>query len=278
MDIFTFIIIFLFGTIIGSFLNVVIFRLNTGKSIAKGSSICMTCNRDLRWYELVPIFSFLIQGGKCRRCKESISSQYPLVEFLTGVVFVLIAYHFLPTLLFSASLYLFLIVLYAFVFSLLIVIGVYDIRHKVIPDKLVYLYAFISFLSIFVNTLGYGSLFVLPSLSHIIAGPIIALPFALIWYLSGGKWMGLGDAKLMLGLGFMLGLPLGASSLVLAFWIGAIVGLFIMFFSRHLPDGKVGKISMKTEIPFAPFLIISAFIVFLFNLDIFALASIFQFN
>lgn len=268
MNILIFVCIFLFGTIIGSFLNVVIFRLNTGKSIAKGSSICMTCNRDLRWYELVPIFSFLIQAGKCRRCKESISCQYPLVEFITGVVFVLIAYHFLPTLLFSPTSYLFLVVLYAFLFSLLIVIGVYDIRHKVIPDKLVYLYTFVSFLSILLS----------PSLSHIIAGPIIALPFALIWYLSDGKWMGLGDAKLMLGLGFMLGLPLGASSLVLAFWIGAVVGLLIMFLSRHIPLGKAGKISMTTEIPFAPFLIISAFIVFLFNLDIFALASIFQFN
>ncbi|MFA7000245.1 MAG: prepilin peptidase [Candidatus Paceibacterota bacterium] len=267
MNILAFIIIFLFGTIIGSFLNVVIFRLNTGKSIAKGRSICMTCNRDLRWYELVPIFSFLIQRGKCRRCGESISCQYPLVEFLTGITFVLIAHHFLPTLLFSSSTYLFLVVLYAFIFSLLIIIGVYDIRHKVIPDKLVYLYIFISFLSIFLS----------PSLSHLIAGPIIALPFALIWYLSGGKWMGLGDAKLMLGLGFMLGLPLGVSSLILAFWIGAVVGLLIMSFSRHLPDDKVGKISMKTEIPFAPFLIISAFIVFLFNLDIYTLSSLFLF-
>lgn len=270
MNTLAFIIIFLFGTIIGSFLNVVIFRFNTGKSIAKGRSICMTCNRDLRWYELVPIFSFLIQGGRCRRCKESISCQYPLVEFITGIAFVLIAYHFLPTLLFSSFLYLFLVVLYAFLFSLLIVIGVYDVRHKVIPDQLVYLYTFISFISIFINTGGYGSLFVLPSLLHIIAGPIIALPFALIWYLSSGKWMGLGDAKLMLGLGFMLGLPLGVSSLVLAFWIGAVVGLLIMFFSHS-------KVNMKTEIPFGPFLIISAFIVFLFNLDIYTLSSLFLF-
>ncbi|MFA6392710.1 MAG: prepilin peptidase [Candidatus Paceibacterota bacterium] len=258
MNTLAFIIIFLFGTIIGSFLNVVIFRLNTGKSIAKGRSICMTCNRDLRWYELVPLFSFLIQRGKCLRCKESISYQYPLVEFITGISFVLIAYHFLPALLFSSSLYLFLVVLYAFLFSLLIVIGVYDVRHKVIPDQLVYLYTFISFFSIFLS----------PSFSHFIAGPIIALPFALIWYLSSGKWMGLGDAKLMLGLGFMLGLPLGVSSLVLAFWIGAVVGLLIMFFSRS-------KVNMKTEIPFAPFLIISAFIVFLFNLDIYTLSSLF---
>jgi len=270
MNILIFVFIFLLGTIIGSFLNVVIFRFNTGKTIVKGRSICMTCSQTLRWYELIPVFSYVFQLGKCRRCSERISHQYPLVELATGIVFVLIAYHFLPVLSLSPISYLFLLSFFVFIFSILIVISVYDIRHKIIPDKLVYVYAFVSFLSIFVNHSTFGSLFTLPSLSFIVAGPVLALPFAFLWFVSKGQWMGLGDAKLMLGIGWMLGASLGLASIILAFWIGAVVSLSIMFISRQ-------KITMKTEIPFAPFLILSTLIVFLFNLDIFSLASLFQF-
>ena len=271
MNIFTFIFIFLLGTIIGSFLNVVIYRFNTGRTIVKGRSICMTCNRNLRWYELVPILSFVLQSGKCRRCKEVISYQYPIVEFITGLVFALIAFHFLPALLFSPLSYLFLVSFFVFIFSLLIVISVYDIRHKVIPDRLVYVYIFVSFLSIFVNHLSIGSLFVIPNISYIIAGPVLAAPFALLWLISKGKWMGLGDAKLMLGIGWMLGLSLGGAAIILSFWIGSIVSLVIMLFSNS-------KVTMKTEIPFAPFLILSTLIVFLFSIDILSLVSIFSIN
>lgn len=277
MNILIFIFIFLFGAIIGSFLNVVIFRFNTGKNMVTGRSICMTCSHTLRWYELIPIFSYLFQLGKCRSCAERISHQYPLVEFMTGIIFVLIIYHFIPILFFSSLSYLFLIIFFLFLFSLLIVIAVYDFRHKIIPDALVYTFSFIGFLSIFINSTSFGPLFILPSFSSIIAGPLLALPFALLWLLSRGKWMGLGDAKLMLGLGWMLGLYLGFSVVILSFWIGAIVSLTVMFSSRYLFNNKIGKMNMKTEIPFAPFLIVSTFIVFLFNLDIFTLVRLFQF-
>jgi len=263
------IFVFLLGTIIGSFLNVVIYRFNTGKSVVSGRSICMTCNHTLRWYELIPIFSFLIQSGKCRRCASGISHQYPLVEFGTGLVFVLIALHFIPVLSFSQSSYVLLVTLFAFIFSLLIVISVYDIRHKIIPDKLVYAYAFISFLSIFINHTGVGPLLVKASLMSIVAGPLLALPFTLLWLISKGRWMGLGDAKLMLGIGWMLGTLAGVAAIMLSFWIGSVVSLAVILFSNK-------KINMKTEIPFAPFLIISTLIVFLYNLDIFSLVALFR--
>lgn len=263
-----FLFIFGLGTIIGSFLNVVIYRFNTGKTIVKGRSICMTCNRNLRWYELIPLFSFLIQKGKCRRCASRISHQYPIVEFITGIVFVLIAFKFIPILGFSYPIYLFSVIFFVFIFSLLIVISVYDLRHKIIPDKLVYIFIFLSFVSIFINQFSPGTFIELPKLSHLIAGPILALPFMLIWYFSKGKLMGLGDSKLILGIGWMLGLSLGFCAVVLSFWIGTIVSLIVMFLSKK-------KMNMKTEIPFAPFLIIGTFVTFLFSLDIPLLVSLF---
>ena len=270
MYILIFAFIFLLGTIIGSFLNVVIYRFNTGLPIVNGRSMCMTCSHKLSWYELIPLASYLFQSGKCTKCKTSISKQYFIVELVTGLMFVLIALHFLQALFISSSLYVFLVTIFVFIFSLLIVISVYDIRHKIIPDKLVSVFIAVSFLLIFVNYQTAYPLFTWPSLPAILSGPLLAAPFALLWLVSKGKWMGLGDAKLMLGIGLMLGLSLGLASIILSFWIGAIVSLIIMFFSTK-------KIGMKTEIPFAPFLIIATLIVFLFQIDIFSLARIFQF-
>ena len=129
MNILIFVFIFLLGTIIGSFLNVVIYRFNTGRTIVKGRSICMTCNRTLRWYELIPILSYVMQSGKCLRCKEVISHQYPIVEFVTGLVFVLIAYHFLPALYFVPLSYLFLVTYFDFIFSIFIHFLVFKCIH-----------------------------------------------------------------------------------------------------------------------------------------------------
>ena len=122
------IIIFGLGLIIGSFLNVVILRLNTGRSIAKGRSACPRCSNTLSWYELIPVFSFLGLRGKCRSCKAPISFQYPLVELLSAIIFVL-----LYSKIFLVEGFSFLTLL-SFVFactvaSLLLVIFVYDIRH-----------------------------------------------------------------------------------------------------------------------------------------------------
>lgn len=273
-----FIFIFLLGTIIGSFLNVVIYRFNTGRTIVNGRSICVNCNNNLRWYELIPVFSFLIQSGKCRRCASRISHQYPIVEIVTGFMFAFVAFKFLPILYVSYNLYISLVILFVFLFSILIVISVYDLRHKIIPDRLVYIFIFISFLSIFVNLSPVGHIFILPTFSSLIAGPIIALPFVLLWFFSKGRLMGLGDGKLMIGIGWMLGLSQGVFAIIISFWIGTIVSLFLMILSKKLPHlTKIGKMNMKTEIPFAPFLIISTLITFLFSLDFSSLIKLFSF-
>jgi len=241
-------IFFVLGLIIGSFLNVVIFRLNTQKSFWKtfgGRSGCMVCRHKLDWFELVPVFSFLFLRGRCRNCRTKISIQYPLVELAAGIIF---AGLFLKLQVFN-----FIYLYYAFIFSLLLVIAVYDLRHKIIPDNLSFIFGFIAFIGIF--------FFHAPTLLEFLAGPIIASPFAFFYFISRGKWMGFGDAKLALGIGWLLGFGRALSGLAVAFWLGALVGLTLMIFSK--------KYGLKSEIPFAPFLIFGTFLAFIFNLHFF---------
>lgn len=251
---------FIFGTLIGSFLNVVILRYNTG-SLLSGRSGCFSCGKTLKWYELFPLFSYLFLGGKCKKCKSMISWQYPLVELSTGFLF-------LGTYLkgytdFSA-------IVPLSILSLLIVIFVYDIHHKIIPNGIVYGFVGISFAQLFVNlnTLS----FVVPTTLDILAGPIFFIPFFAIWFFSKGMWMGLGDGKLVLGIGWMLGLVDGLSAVVLAFWIGAGISVLLLFLQRSLshlyPFSKWKMLTIKSEIPFAPFLIIGFLLVFFFDINI----------
>src|SRR5574343_775602 len=120
------IFIFILGTIIGSFLNVVIYRLNSGRKIVNDSSMCMSCGHKLKWYELIPVVSYFIQGCKCRKCRSKISAQYPIVEILTGLIFVAVSVKFLPFLMLSFWLYVLYVSLYLILFSLLVVMFVYD--------------------------------------------------------------------------------------------------------------------------------------------------------
>lgn len=244
------------GLIIGSFLNVVILRLNTQKSLG-GRSACMSCRSTLSWYELIPVFSYLGLGGKCKTCKSRISMQYPLVELLTGLVFALLFMKFgdlffHDTLIFSVS-----YAYYALVCSLLIVIAVYDIKHKIIPDILSFIIGVLGFLGLFL--FDHGSLSVhAPSLMDFMAGFVMSLPFALLWLLSRGRWMGLGDGKLLVGLGFLLGMLGILSAVIFAFWTGGLIGIILLAFSK-----KYGR---KSEVPFAPFLILGTFLVLLCDL------------
>lgn len=242
---------FLLGIIVGSFLNVVILRYNTGKSLL-GRSGCFSCGKGLRWYELIPVISYFLQSGKCRSCGSGISLQYPLVELLTGVLFALIYQQFYPGIL---SLF-----FYIFVWSFLIVITVYDLRHKIIPDGLSYTLAVI----IGLWALGHSDWYALAT------GATGFLFFASLWYLSKGRWMGLGDAKLALPLGFLLGPSLGLATLMLAFWIGAIYGLIVLSLPRS-------RVTLKSEVPFAPFLTLGAAISFFANVDFSTILHFFTF-
>lgn len=253
---------FILGTIIGSFLNVVALRFGTGRNV-RGRSFCFSCGKTLSALELVPVLSFLFLRGRCRKCKSRISMQYIAVEVLTGIVFLSV---FLK---FQSSLYvlpLFLLTFYFLLFSILIVIGIYDLKHTVVPDKLSFIFAMVALVGLFFFK-GPDYLFSHPGIFDLLAGPLFFLPFFLLWYFSGGRLIGLGDGKLAIGIGWMLGLVSGASAIILSFWIGAIFSIIFMIW------GVISKkaIGLKTEIPFAPFMILGTLIAFLSNVDILSL-------
>lgn len=255
-------IIFLLGLAIGSFLNVVIFRLESGKKIVNDRSKCMSCGHILAWYDLLPVLSFIFLKGKCRHCGKSISVQYPLIELATGVLFVLIFNFQFPISQYSnipmSIPYL------LFIASSLIVVFVYDLKYYIIPDKIVYsaIIAALGFnllndslvnnFQLFFNSqfLAYNmrnSYFINHFLAAFLAGGFF---FSIVW-LTRGKGMGGGDVKLAFLMGLILGWPMIIISVFLSFIIGSIFGIFLIL---------AGKKKMKSIIPFGPFLIFGTFV------------------
>jgi len=259
--------VFIIGAIVGSFLNVVVLRYNTGRSLA-GRSGCMTCGEKLAWRDLIPIVSYFTHGGHCQACHSRISFQYPVVEIITGLAFVFVAELFPPLTLMSAAL--FMVAIAGVVFLLGIV--VYDVHHGIIPDGLVY--GFIICGLLFRVITDGGAL-----LWPLLAGPLVALPFVILWSVSKGRWMGFGDAKLALGMGWFLGIVGGYSAVIIAFWIGAVWSVSVMalgMVEKRMRSGlflSLRRLTMKSEVPFAPFLALGFILVFLFGLDVISLFS-----
>ncbi len=280
--------LFVFGAIIGSFLNVVILRYNTGRTL-QGRSSCHSCGTTLTWIDLVPVFSYVFLRGKCRTCTSKISGQYVIVEILTGMLFALSGWFWMgkyipldtPEMMstpISPRFILLKLILTLIIVSFLVVITVYDYKHKIIPNGFVYAFAAVAFIFNCFAPQQDSIAFMWPELTTIVAGPALALPFYLLWLFSGGRWMGLGDAKLALGIGWMLGLTQGISALLIAFWLGAIVSVILLIFQevwkglskenmfRH--KFKLPRLNMKSEIPFAPFLIIGLLASFFMDYNI----------
>ncbi len=262
------IFVFILGMIIGSFLNVVIYRFNTGRGFG-GRSFCFTCRRTLSWHELVPIVSFINQRGRCHGCASRISYQYPIVEAITGLVFVSLFIKIFPFMngTFVTNFpHLFYLIFTTYLFCVLIVISVYDYHHQVIPDKLVWIFNSLAFIGVF---LFIGSTYMIhvPTLGAILAGPIIAVPFLLLWILTSGRGMGFGDVKLALGMGWLLGLQSGLAAVLVSFWIGGLFGLFILLARKN-------TYTLKSRIAFGPFMCIATFFVYLFSVTIMDILTI----
>ncbi len=271
MELFWYGFVFILGTLIGSFLNVVIYRFHTGRSV-NGRSHCMSCGETLKWYELFPIVSYLVLRARCQYCSAYIPLRYLAVELLTGFLFFLTAY-FVG---FSVP----ILAWYLVFISILIVITIYDIRHTIIPDELTLTIGVLALLKIL--ALPHGTLAV-PQISEIVpsvlAGVGAGAFFFALWYLSKGKWLGLGDAKLAVPLGIIAG-PLGVVSMVvLSFWIGAAISLVLLLVKRIIEAGTTTlhfpfpRLTIQSEVPFAPFLILGFLLVHFFHADIFVITS-----
>lgn len=255
------------GLIMGSFLDVVVSRFHTGKSI-NGRSRCMSCGHTLSWYELFPLVSFFILKGKCASCDARIPSRLLLMEVLTAGVFMLV-YASSPSLIFLA----FGLTLV----SLLIVIAAYDMRHMVIPNEFVIAVLLCAFG--YVGYQAYSTWSLVSVLPHMLAGLGATLFYLALWIVSKGRWIGFGDVKLAFPLGLML-LPFGAFSFVVfSFWIGALLSIVLILIQKVLEKGKRHvsflqiPLTMKSEVPFAPFMLIAFVLVFFLRLDVLSLIA-----
>ncbi|PIY75351.1 MAG: prepilin peptidase [Candidatus Portnoybacteria bacterium CG_4_10_14_0_8_um_filter_40_50] len=271
--------IFIFGLCVGSFLNVLIFRLGSdggenviggyaerGQSPAKlgGRSHCPKCGHQLAWQDLVPVLSFVLLKGRCRYCQKAISWQYPIVELATGLLFLILSLSDSDRI-FSLSDSITLIY-FLFIASCLIVIFVSDLKYFIIPDEIIIAGVIGTFLYKLLSAFDFASLRSGNNLyPELVEGLKLLLPFALsaviasafflvIVLITRGRGMGLGDAKLAFLMGLVLGWPKILPALLLAFVSGALVGLILIL---------AGKAKMKSEIPFGTFLAANTFLIML---------------
>ena len=274
-----FLFAFLLGLAIGSFLNVLIWRIPRNEPIGATRSYCPNCKKELRWYELIPTASFVWQGGKCRSCHTRISLQYPIVEFATGILFVFVFSQFtdlLPQLFSNVTIPSLVNLLYLFfISSVLIVIFVTDFRYYIIPDKITFpAIGAVLIYNLFRNFEHSNFEFVwnlplnfveraspllggdLRSLAlNQFFGPLFAGFFVSAFFLSlvlvsKGKWMGLGDVKFAFLMGLILGFPNIFVALFLAFTLGSLVGILLM---------GAGKKTLQSQLPFGTFLTLATF-------------------
>ena len=234
----------IFGLVVGSFLNAALWRMHSGESLVVGRSHCIRCKHTLSWYELIPLISFLIQRGRCRACKRSISWQYPAIEL--GVAFLFVGAFFAAPSNDIATVVYFWVLSATFLF-----IFVYDLRHYIIPDSALIILIVATLAAIISGVWLEGNVW-----GALLAGFVLALPFFIIVIASGGRWMGMGDAKLSFVMGLILGLLHGFIALFLASILGAIIGVGLIF---------AGRKTMKSAIPFGPFLILGTAISLIFG-------------
>ena len=235
-----YIMIFLIGISIGSFLNVCIYRIPKKEDIVFERSHCMSCGNVLKWYELIPLFSFLVQGGKCRNCKTKLSAQYPLIELLNGLIYVWIfmAKGFQPE-----------SILFCICASVLIVISVIDWRTFEIPFGCNIIIRILGIVRVFLNLAHWYD--------YVIGFFAVSGLFLIIYWITKGRGIGGGDIKLMAAAGLLL----GWQNILLSLMIGSIAGSVI-----HLALMKIqGK---DRVLAFGPYLAFGIFISMLYGNDI----------
>ncbi len=245
-------LIIILGLLIGSFLNVCIYRLPNGKSVVFNSSQCIKCQSKLGILDLIPVVSYVFLSGSCRYCEEKISFRYPLVELLTGFIFFITYFHIGFDV---------LLIKYLILFSVLIVVTFIDMEHKIIPNKLIAI--------ILIWAVIWQVFYPQIELYKAIAGALLGGGILLFSAIISKGGMGGGDIKFMAATGFFLGISTTALALFLAFLIGSIVGIGLMVLRIK---------GRKDPIPFGPFLSIGVFIAALWGYEIIDLYVSFMFQ
>ncbi len=255
--VFGIIIFFAFGAAVGSFLNVVIYRFESGKNLS-GRSFCPHCKHQLGVLDLIPIASYLFLSGKCRYCHSKISLQYPTVELITALAFTLafisFSCDFYQTFVGSSLAFWFRFVYMLFFFSVLIVLTVFDFKKGIIPDKILFPSILIASLylvlvSIFASNNAFTVMRILTI--DLFATFCIAAFFLVLIIVTKGRGMGGGDFKLSIFIGLSLGWPLALVAVVLGFLTGAISAVMLIL---------LGKKGFGQTIPFGPALAFGSFI------------------
>ena len=276
LEIFFYIFSFLLGLGVGSFLNVLTIRFRPEENFSiwqslKGRSKCSYCQKNLKWFELIPLLSFILQKGKCRSCGASLSWQYPIVELLTGFLFLLVAWHWFG--IFGSVLFckaVFYSVIWWIYFSLFLALTIIDLKFFLIPQvlldiffglalflNLLFTFNFLkappSFIGYYTNIFPKSGVFILDSL-------IGALVFAgFLWLLvktTKEKAVGMGDVKMFFVLSFIFPWPDIILVFFLSFLFGAIFSLFAMLLKKK---------GFKSKVPFVPFIFLAVLVVFLFG-------------
>lgn len=262
----TYILFFLLGLCVGSFLNVLIyretqeesFRVLEFKSFRKwlpswlvGRSYCDHCKKKIAWHDNIPLLSFVLLGGRCRHCRKKISIQYPLVELLTGIEFVWIYFLVSSQLAilsrFEGFYSLLTLLVWLLIGTSLLTIFVADLKFQIIPDVAVFAGIIGALLKIYFDYRFTG----LADFSTLWSACFAALFFLFLVFITKGKGMGWGDVKLVIFLGLLLGWPEIVLCLFLAFLTGAMVAVILVI---------IGAKKFKDKIAFGPFLIIVAVI------------------
>lgn len=239
---------------LGSFLNVLIYRLPIEESLTKTNSHCPKCNHKLKWYENIPLLSYIIQGGKCRGCKQKISIQYPLVESLSLVMFVISYIRF------GLSIEMILFTLLLLVF---IVIFAIDIKHYIIPNSLNITVLVLGALVLFFPHSSINGQMTINFIDRLIGFGVsfaIFLIFFVLEKLLKKELIGGGDIKFFFGIGLFMGWQL----LLLGLFISALIGVVVAIFKKIIKSEKF----LNKVIPFGPYLTIGFAFAYIFGLDI----------
>ena len=238
-------LIFLIGLCIGSFLGVIIFRLDKKAGLFIGRSECQKCGKRLKWHDLFPVLSYVLLMTRCRNCKGKISPVYPLTELITAFYFLFFYVFYKPV--FGVEDFYYLLIITSFIALIF-----FDYLYFLLPDKII--------LPLIIISVVFNYFFRWPEfmgllLSSLVLGGI----FAIIHLVSKGEWVGFGDIKLLFLVGLVLGYPLGFLSMILSVWIAALVGIGLIIF---------GKANRKTALPFGSFLSGVSILIIIFQNEI----------